>query len=79
MDFTFLKSTRFWSIVIGAVAVYLSDKGLIGQPEMALVATITGLFVVVGSADSVAKKIGNATVSVDKANVVNANETTSPN
>lgn len=57
MDFTFLKSVRFWAIVIGSLSIYLETKGFIGEAETLLIATITGLFTAVGTADSVAKKI----------------------
>lgn len=54
--FEFLKSTRFWAIVIAAVAVYLQTKGLIGDPEMVLVATITGGFTAVRTIDRIGDK-----------------------
>lgn len=51
VDWTFLKSTRFWSMVIGAFAVYLKMRGLIGDAEMQLIATIAAGFVVVKTVD----------------------------
>lgn len=57
--FSFLKSTRFWAIVIGAVSLYLSAKGLIGEAEMVLIATITGGFTLVRTVD---RNVGDAKV-----------------
>ncbi len=52
----FLKSTRFWAIVIAAVSVYLQQKGIFGQEEMQLIATVTGAFTVIRSLDRVSDK-----------------------
>lgn len=49
--FAFLKATRFWALVLGAVSVYAKLKGWIGEPEMALIATITGGFTIVRTID----------------------------
>lgn len=49
--FAFLTSSRFWAMVIGAVSMYLKAKGIIGEPEMLLIATITGGFIVVKTVD----------------------------
>lgn len=49
--FAFLRATRFWALVIGALAVYAKLKGWIGEAEMALIATITGGFVAVRTVD----------------------------
>lgn len=49
--FGFLKATRFWAMVIGAVAIYLEAKGLIGDPEMLLVATLTAGFIGIKTID----------------------------
>lgn len=51
MDFGFLKSTRFWAIVIGALSIYLQTKGIFGDAEMVLVATVTAAFTVVRTVD----------------------------
>lgn len=40
MNLDFLKSNRFWALVIGAIVFYLKTKGLIGEAEMVLVETI---------------------------------------
>ena len=50
-QFEFLKSNRFWAMVIGAVSIYLKSKGWIGEPEMLLIATITSGFVAVRTID----------------------------
>ncbi len=60
MDFSFIRSTRFWAIVIGALSIYLQSKGFIGDPEMILIATITGGFTVVRTIDRAAEKSGSA-------------------
>lgn len=54
----FITSNRFWSICIGAIAVYLKTKGLIGEPEMLLVATITSGFVLIRTTDRLGEKLG---------------------
>lgn len=47
----FLKATRFWAMVIGALSIYLKSKGLIGESEMLLIATVMGGFVAVKTID----------------------------
>jgi len=49
--FEFLKSTRFWALVIGAVSIYLKTKGWIGDSEMQLIATITAGFTAIRTFD----------------------------
>ena len=49
--FSFLLSTRFWMMIIGALAVYLQMKGLIGDAEMWLVGTISAGFVGIKTID----------------------------
>lgn len=61
MDIQFLKSERFWAIVINAAVLYLQQKGYIGREELALVTAIIGPFVVVGTIDRVGKNIGGVT------------------
>lgn len=51
MDLTLLKSTRFWALVIGALAVYAKMKGWIGEPEMILIDTIMGGHILVRTTD----------------------------
>lgn len=56
MDTAFLKSNRFWAMILGAVAVYLQAKGIFGEAEMILVATVTGIFVAVRTVDRAFEK-----------------------
>jgi hypothetical protein len=57
--FDFIFSTRFWAMIIGALSIYLKAKGLIGEPEMMLIATITAGFVAVKTLD---KNVGEAKI-----------------
>lgn len=57
MDFTFLKSNRFWVLVIGAVAVYAEAKGWIGEPERNLIATLSAVFISVRTLDRTVEKL----------------------
>lgn len=50
-NFEFLKSPRFWALVIGAVSLYAQQKGYIGDPEMLLIATITAGFTTIRTID----------------------------
>lgn len=50
-NFGFLLAPRFWALVIGALSIYAQNKGWIGDAEMQLIATITGGFIVVRTAD----------------------------
>ena len=54
----FLTSTRFWAMVLGAVAVYLNRKGILGDAEFALVGTILGGFIGVRTIDRLGEKVG---------------------
>jgi len=58
--FAFLTSTRFWAIVLGAVAVYFRENGTIGESEMMLINTILGGFIIVKTVDRASEKIGGA-------------------
>lgn len=49
--FGFIYSTRFWVMIIGALAIYLQMKGLIGDAEMWLVGTISAGFVGIKTID----------------------------
>lgn len=49
--FSFLKSNRFWAVVIGAVSIYLQSKGLIGDAEMILIATVASAFTIIRTVD----------------------------
>lgn len=54
----FLKSTRFWALVIGAVTLYLQSKGVIGEAELTLIGTIVSGFIGVRTIDRFGEKIG---------------------
>lgn len=53
----FLTSTRFWAMVVGAVSIYLKMKGIIGEAEMQLIATLTAGFIAIKTIDKTAEKI----------------------
>jgi hypothetical protein len=57
-NFEFLKSNRFWALILGAVAFYLKQKGLFGDAEMMLIATITAGFVTIRTVDRATEKMG---------------------
>ena len=50
-QFEFLKATRFWAMVFGAVLIYLQAKGFIGEAEMMLANTILGGFIAIRTID----------------------------
>jgi hypothetical protein len=54
----FLKSTRFWALVIGAVTLYLQRRGLIGESEMILIETIVSGFIGIRTVDRLGEKVG---------------------
>lgn len=58
MDLKFLASNRFWAMVIAAVSYYLQSKGIIGDAEMILIATIAGGFVGVRTFDRASEYLG---------------------
>jgi hypothetical protein len=58
MDFSFLKATRFWALIIGALVYYGKTKGFIGEAEMVLVETILGGFVAVRTTDRFSEQLG---------------------
>ena len=51
MNLAFLKSNRFWLLVVGAVALYLQQKGFVGEAELALIVTISGGFISIRTVD----------------------------
>lgn len=57
MDISFLKSNRFWVMVVGAVAVYLKAEGIFGENEMNLVTALSAVFVTVRTLDRAAEKM----------------------
>jgi hypothetical protein len=66
--FAFLTSTRFWAMIIAAVAIYLQTKGWIGDAEMMLIATIASGFTVIGTVD----RLGDKNVEASEAMIYNA-------
>lgn len=64
MDIEFLKSERFWAIVINAVVLYLQQRGYLGQAELTLVTAIVAPFVAIGTIDRVGKNIGGKSPAV---------------
>lgn len=57
-EFAFLKSTRFWAIVIIAVVGYAESRGWIGEAEKIVIWTIAGGFGIVRTVDRIGDKIG---------------------
>lgn len=55
-------------MLVGVVAVYLQTKGLIGEPEMVLIAGITGVFTAIRTIDRFGEKAG----AVDTGKVISA-------
>ena len=53
---SFLKAPRFWVMLIGALSIYAQAKGWIGEPEMQLIATVSGLFIAVRTIDRISEK-----------------------
>jgi hypothetical protein len=53
----FLKSLRFWSIVLIALVGYAEAKGYIGESERTLIWTIAGGFGIVRTVDRVSDKV----------------------
>ncbi len=50
-EWGFILSTRFWAIVIGAVALALNQEGLLADSYMIAITTIVGGFTVVRTID----------------------------
>jgi len=59
MDTSFLKATRFWVMLIGSLSIYAQAKGWIGEAEMQLIATVSGLFIAVRTVDRLGEKLKN--------------------
>lgn len=58
-ELLFLKSTRFWAIVLIGVTAYAKVKGWVGEAELALIGTIAGGYTTVRTIDrSVDKTAG---------------------
>jgi len=58
------SSTRFWSLVIGSVIIYLKQKGWIDESLMELITTILGGHIVINTADKFSKKNTTTTVTI---------------
>jgi len=58
MDTQFLRSERFWAVVINAVVFYLQQKGIIGKEELILVTSIVAPFITIGTLDRLGKNLG---------------------
>lgn len=66
-SWAFLGSTRFWAIVIGAVALALFTDGHISQAWLICVETIVAPFVVVRTVDRLGdKKVEAAEIAAGK-------------
>lgn len=61
MDISFLKSNRFWVMLIGALSVYAEAKGWIGEPERNLIATLSAVFITVRTIDRGTEKLAPET------------------
>lgn len=59
----FLTSTRFWALIVGAIALYCKTKGFIGDSEMILIETIMGGFITIKTIDRAGEQIGGNTIS----------------
>lgn len=58
MDLAFLKSNRFWLLLVGAISLYLQQKGLIGEAELLLISTIAGGFIGIRTVDRFGEQVG---------------------
>jgi len=58
MDYSFLKSNRFWVMIVGAVILYLETKGWIGEAERTLLVTMAGGFIGIKTVDRFSEQIG---------------------
>lgn len=59
MSFDFIKSTRFWKLILVGIAGVLYAEGIITQAVLALIQTILLGSVVIRTCDRFAEKIGN--------------------
>lgn len=55
--YAFLRSTRFWIMILGSLSVYGESKGWIGEPERNLISTISAVFITVKTLDRSAEKL----------------------
>ena len=49
--FAFLTSNRFWALVIGAVALFLKQEGIIDEAVFSLIGTLTAGFIGIRTVD----------------------------
>ena len=54
----FLTSTRFWSVVLIALAVWLAADGFITENLATFIKTVAGGYTIIRTADKAAAKIG---------------------
>ena len=47
----FAQAPRFWVMLAGIISIYLEKKGLIGQDEMTMIASISALFIAIKTFD----------------------------
>lgn len=57
-QFEFLKSNRFWALVLGAAILYLQQKNLIGAAETTLIETVLAGFIGIRTVDRFGEKSG---------------------
>lgn len=67
----FLGAPRFWVMIAGALSVYLEMKGLIGEPETVLIATVSAIFITVQTVDRFGdKKVEAADIAASSNTIV---------
>lgn len=49
--YAFLKAPRFWVMLAGIISIYLEKKGVLGEDEMMMIASISSLFVAIKTFD----------------------------
>jgi len=57
-QFDFLKSNRFWAIVIGAVALAFYEYGVLPEPFFRMIGTIVSAFTIVRTVDRYSETVG---------------------
>lgn len=62
MDVSFLKSNRFWAMLIGVGIWYCNQKGFIGALEMQAIESILAGFVGIRTVDRLGEKTGTTTL-----------------
>jgi len=51
IDLRFLKSNRFWAVVLEAIVLYLYAKNIIGEAELTFVTAVVAPFVTIRTVD----------------------------